>query len=122
MLGLEYQHTGLAVTQNLIKTQPELVRNILKAFVEGIHFMKSHRKEAIAILAKYLKTDDAEALQEAYESVLQALIPEKPYPTLKGIQIILREMGVKEPAARTAKPEQFVDHDFHEGVGQFRIH
>ena len=112
MLGLEYQHTGLAVSQNLIKTQPELVRNVLKAFVEGIHFMKSHRKEAIAILAKYLKTDDVEALQEAYEAVSQALIPEKPYPTLKGIQIMLREMAVKEPAARSAKPEQFVDMTF----------
>jgi NitT/TauT family transport system substrate-binding protein len=112
MLGLEYQHTGLAVSQNLIKTQPELVRNVLKAFVEGIHFMKSHRKEAIAILAKYLKTDDVEALQEAYEAVSQALIPEKPYPTLKGIQIMLREMAIKEPAARSAKPEQFVDMTF----------
>jgi NitT/TauT family transport system substrate-binding protein len=109
MLGLEYQHTGLAVTQNVIKTQPELVRNVLKAFVEAIHYMKTHRKEAIAILGKYLKTDDPEALVEAYESVGQALIPEKPYPTLKGIQIMLREMGIKDPAARAARPEQFVD-------------
>jgi len=109
MLGLEYQHTGLAVSQNTLKTQPELVRNMLKAFVEGIHFMKTHRKEAIGILTKYIKTDDADALQEAYESIGQALIPEKPYPTMKGIQIILREMGAKDPAARSARPEQFVD-------------
>jgi nucleoid-associated protein YgaU len=112
MLGLEYQHTGLAVTRNLIKTEPDLVRNILRGFVEGIHFMKRHRKESTAVLAKYLKTDDADALEEAYESVIQALIPEKPYPTLKGIDTILREMGVKDPNARTAKPEQFVDLTF----------
>ncbi len=112
MLGLEYQHTGLAVTQNVIKTQPELVRNVLKAFVESIYYIKTHRKEAIAILGKYLKTDDPEALVEAYESVGQALIPEKPYPTLKGIQIMLREMGIKDPAARAARPEQFVDMTF----------
>jgi len=109
MLGLEYQHTGLAVTQNVIKTQPELVRNVLKAFVEAIHYMKTHRKEAVAILGKYLKSDDPEALAEAYEAIGQALIPEKPYPTLKGIQIMLREMGIKDPAARVARPEQFVD-------------
>ena len=109
MLGLEYQHTGLAVSQNTLKTQPELVRNLLKAFVEGIHFMKTHRKEAIGILAKYIKTDDADALQEAYDSIGVALIPEKPYPTLKGIQIMLREMGAKDAAARAARPEQFVD-------------
>jgi len=112
MLGLEYQHTGLAVTQNVIKTQPELVRNVLKAFVEAIYYMKTHPKEAIAILGKYLKTDDAEALVEAYEAVGLALIPEKPYPTLKGIQIMLREMGIKDPAARAARPEQFVDMTF----------
>jgi len=112
MLGLEYQHTGLAVTQNVIKTQPELVRNVLKAFVEAIHYIKTHRKEAIAILGKYLKTDDPEALVEAYESVGQALIPEKPYPTIKGIQIILREMGIKDQSARAARPEQFVDMSF----------
>ena len=112
MLGLEYQHTSLAVSQNLIKTQPDLVRNVLKSFVEGIHYAKTHRKEAIAILAKYLRTDDSDALQEAYEAELQGLIPEKPYPTTKGIQIILREMGVKDPNARSARPEQFVDLSF----------
>jgi NitT/TauT family transport system substrate-binding protein len=112
MLGLEYQHTGLAVTRSLIKTEPDLVRNILRGFVEGIHYMKRHRKESTAILAKYLKTDDTDALEEAYESVIQALIPEKPYPTLKGIDTILREMGIKDPNARSAKPEQFVDLTF----------
>ena len=112
MLGLEYQHTGLAVSQSLIKSHPELVRNVLKAFVEGIHYMKTHRKEALAIMAKYLKTDDPDALQEAYESIGQALIPEKPYPTIKGIQIMLREMGAKDANARAARTEQFVDLSF----------
>ena len=112
MLGLEYQHTGVAVSQNMIKTQPELVRNVLKAFVEAIHYMKTHRKEAIAILTKYLKSDDPEAVVEAYEATGQALIPEKPYPTLKGIQIMLREMGIKDQSARAARPEQFVDMTF----------
>ena len=33
----------------------------------------------------------------------------KPYPTQKGVQIILRELGAKDPAARSARPEQFID-------------
>jgi len=108
-LGLEYQHTGLAVTQSLIKSKPELVRNITKAFVEAIHYLKTHRNESLAVLRKYLKTDDVEALQETYEAIGMTLIPEKPYPTVKGIQIMLREMGAKDPKAAEAKPEQFVD-------------
>jgi NitT/TauT family transport system substrate-binding protein len=112
MLGLEYQHTGLAVTQSLIKSRPELIRNMTKAFVEAIHFLKTHRKESMAVLQKYLKTDDVEALQETYEAIGMTLVPEKPYPTLKGIQIMLREMAAKDPKAAAAKPEQFVDLSF----------
>jgi len=112
MLGLEYQHTGIATTRGLIKSQPDLVRNVMKAYVEGIHYYKTHRKESLAVLAKYLKTNDAQALKEVYEDIGLALVPEKPYPTLKGIDVILQELGANEPKARTARPEQFVDLTF----------
>jgi NitT/TauT family transport system substrate-binding protein len=112
MLGLEYQHTGLAVTQTLISSQPDLVRNLMKAFVEAIAYYKTHRKESMAILQKYLKSDDLAALEETYESIGLTLIPEKPYPTLKGIQIMLQELAAKNPKAEAAKAEQFVDLTF----------
>lgn len=112
MLGLEYQQTALMATQNTIKTQPDTVRAIVRSLVESIHFMKTHRRETIATLAKYLKTDDADALQESYEAEVLALFPQKPYPTIKGIQTILRELGAKDPTARAARPEQFVDVSF----------
>jgi NitT/TauT family transport system substrate-binding protein len=112
MLGLEYQHTGIATTRGLIKSQPDLVRKVMKAYVEGIHYYKTHRKESLAVLAKYLKTNDAEALKEIYEDIGLVLVPEKPYPTLKGIGVMLEELRGKEPKAQTARPEQFVDLTF----------
>jgi NitT/TauT family transport system substrate-binding protein len=112
MLGLEYQHTGIATTRSLIKARPELVRDFMRAYVEGIHYAKTHRKETLEVLAKYLRTDDKDVLEDTYESVVLNLVPEKPYPTLKGIQIILRELGIKDPNARSARPEQFVDLSF----------
>jgi NitT/TauT family transport system substrate-binding protein len=112
MLGLEYQHTGVATTRALIKSKPELVRDFIRAYVEGIHYAKTHRKESLDILAKYLRTDDKEVLEETYESIMLTLVPEKPYPTLKGIQIMLREMGARDATARAARPEQFVDLTF----------
>jgi NitT/TauT family transport system substrate-binding protein len=109
MLGLEYQHTSVATTRSLIKSRPDMVRDFMNAFIEGIHYAKTHRAETLQILAKYLRTDDKEVLEDTYESIVLTLVPEKPYPTLKGIQIILRELGAKDQLARTAKPEQFVD-------------
>ena len=109
MLGLEYQHTSIATSRALLKSKPELARDFMRAYVEGIHYAKTHRRETIDIIAKYLRTDDKEILDDTYDSIIQTLVPEKPYPTLKGIQIILRELGAKDPAARSARPEQFVD-------------
>jgi nucleoid-associated protein YgaU len=81
----------------------------MRAYVEGIHYAKTHRKETLDVLSKYLRSDDKEVLDDTYQSIVQTLVPEKPYPTQKGVQIILRELGVKDPAARSARPEQFVD-------------
>jgi LysM repeat protein len=109
MLGLEYQHTSVATSRALIKSKPELARDFMRAYVEGIHYAKTNRKETLDVLAKYLRTDDKEVLDDTYESIVQTLVPEKPYPTQKGVQIILRELGAKDPAARTARVEQFID-------------
>jgi NitT/TauT family transport system substrate-binding protein len=112
MLGLEYQATVLATTQATIKSRPDLVRKVLTAYVEGIHYYKTNRKEALAILQKYLKSDDPDALNETYEGIGLNLIPQKPYPTLRGIQIMLRELSAKNPKAQTARPEEFVNSSF----------
>jgi NitT/TauT family transport system substrate-binding protein len=112
MLGLEYQYTAMATTRDLIKSRPDLVRSVVKASVEAIHYLKTHRKEAIEILRKYMKTADTEALEETYEAIALSLVPERPYPTLRGIQVILQELGAKDPKAKAARPEQFVDMSF----------
>lgn len=109
MLGLEYQHTSIATTRATISAKLDLVRDFMRAYIEGIQYAKTHRKETLAVLAKYLRTADLDLMEETYESIILSLIPEKPYPTLKGVQIILRELGLKDPVARSARPEQFVD-------------
>lgn len=108
-LGLEYQHTGLATTRTLIESRPEVARNVIRAYVEAIHFYKNHRAESLKVLAKYLKTAEREALAEIYQDIGLALTPEKPYPTVRGIEVILRELALEDPKARSARAEEFVD-------------
>jgi NitT/TauT family transport system substrate-binding protein len=112
MLGLEYQHTALATTQSLIKSRPDLVRNVMRAFIEAVHYYKTQRAESLNVLAKYLKTSDAAVLNEVYENIGLTLLPQKPYPTLRGIAVMLRELSGREPKAASARPEQFVDLTF----------
>jgi NitT/TauT family transport system substrate-binding protein len=112
MLGLEYQHTGLATTQALIRARPDLVRNVMKAYVEGIHYYKTRRAGSLGILAKYLNTPNVEVLTEVHENLGLKLTPQKPYPTLRGIEIMLRELAARDPKAKGAKAEEFVNLTF----------
>jgi NitT/TauT family transport system substrate-binding protein len=109
MLGLEYQHTGLATTEALIRVRPDLVRSVMKAYVEGIHYYKTRRAGSLGILAKYLKTPSVEVLTEVHENLGLKLTPQKPYPTLRGIEIMLRELAARDPKARGARPDEFVN-------------
>ncbi len=111
-LGLEYQHTAIATTQGFIQKRSEVVRRFMKAYVEGIHYYKTHKAESLAVIAKYLKTNDMEAVEEAYNEIGLKRTPRKPYPTLKGIQLILNEIGEQNPKARGVKPEAAVDARF----------
>jgi nucleoid-associated protein YgaU len=51
-------------------------------------------------------------LEETYEAVGLNLISERPYPTVKGIRVVLQEMASKDPKAQAARPEDFVDLTF----------
>jgi len=112
MLGLEYQHTALATTQALVRARPDLVRNVMKAYVEGIHYYKTRRAGSLGILAKHLNTPNVDILMEIHENLGLNLTPRKPYPTLRGIEIMLRELVARDPKAKAAKPEDFVNLTF----------
>jgi NitT/TauT family transport system substrate-binding protein len=112
-LGLAYQHQGVATTRKFIRERPEIVRNFVKSYVEAVHRMKTDRQTGIKILAKYLRLDDRELLEKTYDnSISDNKLPPKQYPTLEGLRTILDQLGQKDPKARAAKPQDFVDARF----------
>jgi NitT/TauT family transport system substrate-binding protein len=112
MLGLEYQHTGLATTQALLKSRPDLAQSVMRAYAEGIHYYKTHREESFGILGKYMKINDRAVLAEVYEHFGLRLTPQKPYPTVRGVGVMLQELAAKDPKAKGARPEEFVNMSF----------
>ncbi len=112
-LGLAYQHQGGATTRRFIREHPDVVRNFVKSYIETVHRMKTDRPGGMKILAKYLHLDDKEVLEKTYDSsIADNKLPPKQYPTLEGIKTILDQLGQKDPKARAAKPQDFVDARF----------
>ncbi|HTM08892.1 MAG TPA: ABC transporter substrate-binding protein [Verrucomicrobiae bacterium] len=111
--GLAYQHQGGATTRRFIRQHPEVVRNFVKSYIETVHRMKTDRQGGMKILAKHLNIEERDVLEKTYvSSIADSKLPPKQYPTFAGLQTILDQLGEKDPKARTAKPQDFVDNRF----------
>ena len=111
-LNIPFQLTGLLALRPYLKSNPEMVLSVIRTLSEAIHFYKREKEATLKILGKYLKTDDREALEETHREIAIKALPEKPYPTLAGIKTILDETALRNPKAKGAKPEDFVDSSF----------
>jgi NitT/TauT family transport system substrate-binding protein len=113
-MGLVFQHTGAVTTRKFIKEQPDIVRRYVKSHVEAVHKMWTDKEATIRALSRFMGSGlDREILEKSRDNVLsEAMYPKKQYPSLEGLQTVLDELAERNPRAKTAKPEQFVDMTF----------
>jgi len=107
-LGLELQQTCITVTTKYLREHRPLVKSFVQAYAEGLHRFVTDRDFSIHVMKKYLRIDEKDFLEDAY-AFYSPRVQKIPYPTLKGIQFILDGMAEKQPQARKAAPENFVD-------------
>lgn len=90
-IGFQYDYGSIATTRSFIRSNREGVRKLVRAYVEGVHFLKTHRQESKEILARYLREKDSAVLEEtyAYYSDKTAVAP---YPTREGVQWVIEQL------------------------------
>jgi len=108
-LGAEYQITGLASSQSFIMRHRSSALKLMRAFVEGIHFYKTRKKESMAIIAKYMRTDDMEAVGATWDYFANRIVPKKPYPSAQGIKALLELAAKERPEAAKVPPERMMN-------------
>jgi NitT/TauT family transport system substrate-binding protein len=108
-LGAEFQITGLASSRTFVSQKRPSALRLMRAFVDGIHYYKTHRKESMDIIARVMRTNDMEAVGATYDYFATKIVPKKPYPTLKGVKALLDLAAKERPEAAKLSPERFVD-------------
>jgi NitT/TauT family transport system substrate-binding protein len=113
-MGLVFQHTGAATTRRFIREHQDTVRRYVKAHVEAVHRMWTDKEGTVRVLGKYMGSNlDREILEKSWENVMtEAFYPKKQYPNLEGLKTVIDEIAERDPRAKSAKPEQFVDFTF----------
>lgn len=106
-LDVEYHVNGLVTTRRFIKTNEDVVRRFLRAYIEGAVRGQSDKAFAMKTMGKYFRTDDREVLEETYELIIKNGFTVPPYPA--GIASLLQDLEKQNPKAKGAKPEDFAD-------------
>jgi ABC-type nitrate/sulfonate/bicarbonate transport system substrate-binding protein len=89
----------------LTKTRPELV-NFTKAMIEGVAVYKANKEFAMKVLAKYMKVQDREILEENFR---EYDFPLRPYPSREYFELPIQEVGKKDPKVLKENPERYTD-------------
>jgi len=89
----------------LTKSRADLV-NFTKAMIEGVAVYKSNKEFSMKVLAKYMKVQDREVLEENFR---EYDFPLKPYPSKEYFELPIQEVGKKDPKVLKENPERFID-------------
>lgn len=108
-IGVDYQGAGIVTTRRYMRERADTLRSYLKAYVEGLARFKTDKAFSLKVLAKYSRIDDREMLEETYRHYAVNVMPRVPYPTMKGIQMVLDEIASRSPKTREISPASLVD-------------
>jgi NitT/TauT family transport system substrate-binding protein len=108
-LNIPFIFVAVVTTRKVIQQKPDAVSRYLRGYVEAISIIHRDKETAIKVMAKYMKTDNRQALEAVYDEhapVFQRL----PLMTKEEVQAVLEV--AKNPKAAQTKPEEFFDNSF----------
>jgi len=106
-----YLHTMIATTRSYIKNNRDKVSRFLKGFLEGLAFVKQHKRESVDVVKKKLRIgpEQERNLERSIDLLIAKYYEAMPYPSMRGVETVLGFLEKDNPKAKTADPKSFVD-------------
>ena len=111
-IDAEYPQGVLYVSISLIEKRPDLIREFLKAYVEGIQQFKINLPAAYSVIEKNTGLKDKTEIEEYHALLTKNFLLSNPLPTVAGMKTVLDDLGAKNPKVRELKPENLIDTRF----------
>ena len=109
--GIEYQHVGVGARTDYLKSQADVAKRFMRAYLESIRYYFSHKEEAVRKSMQLLKVDDRQVGEIGFD-LRRKTLPLDGKPTVKGMQLVLDAAAEDDPKAKTLTPQQLIDLSF----------
>jgi NitT/TauT family transport system substrate-binding protein len=106
--GTKLQTAAIATTRKYLREHPDIVERYVRAAIKGVHRLKTDRDLAQKSMANYAGVKDPQEFEETYNYFLDQWNKDGAL-SIPGIQESLEVAAENIPAAKEAKPEQFID-------------
>ena len=107
-LDVEYSGNAIATVGSYVKGHPATVENLLKGYIESLHFFRTQKERTVNAIMNYLRMKDRAKAEEGYDYYVE-LMPVMPYASAAGVRSVLQLLAHQQPKAATANPEDFYD-------------
>jgi ABC-type nitrate/sulfonate/bicarbonate transport system substrate-binding protein len=113
-MGIPYSMNMIAVQRDYLRRSPEAVESMVRAYVDGLAFMRRNKERALKIIAKYGRLNDAKLIDQFYDDAITYL-DRVPRAEPEAVQTILEFMGKKGVPVETFQDNAIVDKLTREG-------
>ena len=110
-LKIPFWVTVLVSSRNTIERKQPEIKKFMRAYAEATQYFLKNREGTAAIIAKYTKIQDGEAITHSIEAVSPAMERTLQVDP-KGIDVVLGQIRNTIPQAASAKAEEFYDPRF----------
>ena len=104
----DYPNTAYVTNRAYLKNNADVVKRFMMAMATAVHAYKTNPDIAIPLTQEFLKVKEAADTKGAYDAYVK-IYPDDLRPSLPGIQLVLDDVALKVPKAKSMKPEQLVD-------------
>ena len=111
-MNYAFPNPALVAVGSIIRSKPDVINRFMRAYTRGVHKARTDREFTYKSMAKYTKINDPVVLQKAYDFYMTKVLENTPAVNMAGVVNVLEDLAKTVPAAKTAKPEQFVDMRF----------
>lgn len=105
-----FPQSGLVVSKKYLRTNRDLVKRMLKAYIEAIHVLKTDGEKSTAIMKRYMRITDDAIARRSYD-YYSKLFSQPPLTEEQGIGVVLKFLATQPGTtqAKNAKAADFFD-------------
>jgi len=111
-MGVPYTSGSIVTTRSYIKSNPDILRRVMRSLLEGIKIYKTDRNFSLKALEKYTRNKDQKVLTALWEEFGNGVIQKVPYADPAGFKFVLDEVAVRRPEARKMNIDELIDNRF----------